>query len=381
MTEAMREELDDEIAISDILVALGQEKKILIGTTLLGICVSVTVALLLPRYYTASTVLLPPQQQSSSAANMLAQLGALGSMAGLAGGVKTPDDMYVSLLQSRSVQNNLIGQLKLKQRYETDSLEIARQTLTKKVSINSDKKSGLITVEATDKDANFAAKIANAHVDALSTLLGRLALTDAQQKRQFLQEQVNKTQNALNTAELKFRQAQTASGLVVSQALAEGGVRESTQLRGQIAAREVQLQTLARFATPNHPDVQRASAELSALRRQLIQIEQGTGTPTNQNANGMEAVQAFRDMKVQETMLQGLIAQLEMARADEARDGPLLQQVDVATTPEKAAQPNRSLVIVLGIMASFMLGLVLAVLNHSRKQSGDTWKRVKAAWR
>lgn len=381
-TATARNEFHDDIAISDILVALGQEKNTLITTTLVGICASVALALLLPRFYTARTVLLPPQQQSSSAASALAQLGAMGgSIAGLAAGAKTPDELYVALLKSRSVQDDLIAKFKLKQRYDTKLLETTRKKLSGNMVIASDKKTGLISVDADDKDPVFAAQLANAHVDSLRKMLGRIALTDAQQKRQFLQEQVSKTQTAQNTAELKFRQAQAASGLVVSQALAEGGVRESAQLRGQIAAREVQLQTLSRFATPNHPDVQRVAAELAALRRQLTNIEQGSGTSSGQNVSGMEAVQAFRDMKVQETMLQGLLAQLELARADEAKEGPLLQQVDVAIAPEKPKKPKRSFVVIVGTIASFVLGLLLVALKLSLKKDGGSWQRVSAAWK
>jgi tyrosine-protein kinase Etk/Wzc len=381
-TATTRNEFQDDITISDILVALGQEKNTLITTTLVGICASLALALLLPRFYTARTVLLPPSQQSSSAASALAQLGAMGGgIAGLAAGVKTPDELYVALLKSRSVQDDLIAKFKLKQRYDTKLLETTRKKLAGNMVIATDKKTGLITVDADDKDPVFAAQLANAHADALRRMLGRIAVTDAQQKRQFLQEQVSKTQTAQNAAELKFRQAQAASGLVVSQALAEGGVRESAQLRGQIAAREVQLQTLSHFATPNHPDVQRVAAELAALRRQLTNIEQGSGTSSGQNASGMEAVQAFRDMKVQETLLQGLIAQLEMARADEAKEGPLLQQVDVAIAPEKPKKPKRSFVVIVGTIASFVLGLLLVALKLSLKKDDDSWRRVRAAWK
>jgi tyrosine-protein kinase Etk/Wzc len=373
---------DDEISLTDILVALGQEKKTLLSVFMLCASLSLAVALLLPRKYVASTVLLPPQQQSSSAASALAQLGALGGMAGSAAGVKSPDEMYIALLKSRSVQDGLIAQFKLKERYGSDTLEQTRKMLGGQINISGDKKSGFITVEATDKEAVFSAQLANAHVGELRKILTRLALTDAQQRRMFFEQQVNKTKAALNNAEFKFRQTQASSGLVVTQALAEAGVKEGALLRGQIAAREVQQQTLARFATPEHPEAQRVSAELSALRRQLADIEQGTGKNTRANANGTQAVQAFRDMKVQEAMLETLIKQLEIARADEAKEGPLLQQVDQATAPERPSKPKRSLVVVVGTMAGLLLGLVAALLNHARKRSngGDAWQRVKAAW-
>jgi uncharacterized protein involved in exopolysaccharide biosynthesis len=380
--EQHADEPDSEISLTDILVALGQEKKTLLGVFILGTCLSLTVALLIPRSYVASTVLLPPQQQNSSAASALAQLGALGGMAGGAAGVKSPDEMYVALLKSRSVQDGLIAQFKLNAPYGMATFEQTRKLLSNQISISSDKKSGFITIEVTAENAVFAAQLANAHVGELRKLLTRLAITDAQQRRLFFEQQVHKTKAALNDAESKFRQAQTTSGLVVTQALAEAGVKEGAQLRGQIAAREVQQQTLARFATPEHPEVQRVSAELSALRRQLTGIEQGTGKTSRVTVNGAQAVQSFRDMKVQEAMLETLIKQLEIARADEAKEGPLLQQVDAAVTPEKPSKPKRSMVVMVGTLTGLMLGLLAALLNHARKQGAGTasWQRVKNAW-
>lgn len=379
-TEAGQKD-DDEISFTDVLVILGQEKKLLLTVFLAVSCLSLAVALLYPRSFVASTMLLPPQQQSSSAAAALAQLGALGGMAGGVAGVKSPDEMYVALLKSRSVQGELIDQFKLKERYGEATLEQTRKELSSRVNISSDKKSGFITIEVSDIEADFSAKLANAHVGELRKLLNRLAITDAQQRRLFFDQQVNKSKAALNAAESKFRLAQSTSGLVVSQALAEAGVKEGAQLRGQIAAREVQQQTLARFATPEHPEVQRVSAELAALRKQLSTIEQGTGKASINHASGTQAVQAFRDMKVQEAMLESLIKQLEMARADEAKEGPLLQQVDVATPPERPSKPKRSTILLIGIMLGILLGFMSALLNHfGRLKGSGSWQRVKAAW-
>lgn len=374
-------EQEVEISIADILVALGQEKKTLAKVFITCTLVSVAAAFLMPRSYVASTVLLPPQQQSNSTAVALAQLGALSGMAGGAAGVKSPDDMYVALLKSRSVRDGLIDQLKLKERYGTSSLESTRKKLSSNIAISSDKKSGFITIEASDKDAAFSAQLANAHVTELRKLLTRLAITDAQQRRLFFEQQVNKTKATLNDAESKFRQAQATSGLVVTQALAEAGVKEGAQLRAQIASREIQQQTLSRFATSEHPEVQRINAELTALRRQLAAIEQGSGKSSRTNANGTLAVQAFRDMKVQEAMLETLIKQLEIARADEAKEGPLLQQVDQATEPERPSNPKRLVVVTMGAMVGLLAGLGAALFNQLRKRStSGTWQRIRAAW-
>ena len=101
------------------------------------------------------------QQQSGSAA----ALAALGSLGGLAGGLgaKSPDELYVALLKSDSVQRALAERFDLKAHYDVDTFETLRKVLPSYIRIASDKKSGLITVEVDDESPKFAADLANAH--------------------------------------------------------------------------------------------------------------------------------------------------------------------------------------------------------------------------
>ena len=373
------EDEENEFSLTEGLIVLGQERKTVAAITAIGLIVTLAIALLVPRDYIASTLVMPPQQQSGLASGALAQLGALSSVAG--GGLKSPEDMYIALLKSRSLQDALVQRLQLQQHYGTESLERTRAKLAKAIEILPNKKSGLITISASDTDASFAAQLANAHVVELRHLMDKIAVTDAQQRRMFFEHQVKKAQDRLSNAELQFRKAQSESGMVVSQALAESGVREGAQLRGQIAAREVQLQTLTQFATSQHPDVQRINAELGALRKQLSQIERGRGSDADLTPHGIKAVQAFRDMKVQEALLETLIKQLELARADEAKEGPLLQQIDMAVPPERPVKPKRSVIMMIGALLTFLATLTWIGLKRYLQIPNEHLEKIRQAWR
>ena len=382
------DDLDDGVSLIELATALGEEKGTVFGWGMGAALLALLVSLLMPNIYTARTVLLPPQQQQSGASAALASLGALAGLAGSAAGIKSPDEMYVAFLGSEAIQNSLIEQLKLRERYEEPKMVDVRKMLKDRVRISSDKKSGLISVEADDRDAEFAARLANLHVSELRILLGRLAVSEAQQRRLFFEQQLRKVQETLAVAELAFRQAKEKSGLQVTQALAEVGVKASAELRGQIAAREVQLQAMSRFATPQNPDVQRVSSELAALRAQLARVEQGSGEggvvslPVRQ-----EAIKAYRDVRVQEAMLEVLVKQYELARVDEAKEGPLLQQVDVAQAPERKSKPKRTVIVLASGLAGLLLGGFVAFLrrflrrSESDPQARQQWTDLRNAWR
>jgi len=377
-------ENDDEISLIDLAIALGEEKKTLFAVPAITTTIAIVVSLLMTPVFTAKTVMLPPQQQQSGAASALASLGALAGLAGGAAGIKSPDEMYVAFMQSESLQNAVIKRLNLQERYDEKTLTDTRRELKEKVKISPDKKSGLITIEADDKDPAFAAQLANTHVEELRNLLSRLAVTDAQQRRVFYEQQIKKVQEELASAEQSFKQAKEKSGMQVTAVLAESGVRASAELRGQIAAREVQLQAMSRFATAQNPDMQRISSELSAMRGQLLKLEQGGGGDVQGSLNQQQAVKSYRDVKVQEAMLEVLIKQYELARVDEAKEGPLLQQVDVATEPERKSKPKRTVVVVTAAVAGLFLGVFIAFVRRALRKiarsSNAQFVVLKQAW-
>lgn len=378
---------DDEISLLDIAIALGEEKKTLFAVPAITTTLALVVSLLMTPIFTAKTVMMPPQQQQSGAASALASLGGLAGLAGAAAGIKSPDEMYIAFMQSESLQNAVIKKLDLQERYHALTLGDARTALKGAVRVNSDKKSGLITIEADDKDPEFAAKLANIHVEELRSLMGRLAVTDAQQRRVFYEQAIAKTQSELAEAEANFRAAKEQSGMLVTAVIAETTVKAGAEMRGQIAAKEVQLAAMSNFATPQNPDLQRIAGELSALRAQLKKLEQGSGGGEKSSPMQQLAVKAYRDIKAREAMMGVLVAQYESARVDEAKEGPLIQQVDVAAAPERKSKPKRAMIVLVSAFAGLFLGVLVAFVRRAVRsaaesvQTSQQMTKLRQAWR
>jgi uncharacterized protein involved in exopolysaccharide biosynthesis len=353
-----------DINLVDLLIALGHEKWVLIGTTVLAAVLGVVVSLTSPHVYTARTTLMPGQQ--SGGGGGLAGLGNLAGLAGLAGlssAVKSSDEMFIAFMRSQSVQSALIEELDLKNRYQAKTLEDARQALDRQVAIAADKKSGLIAVMASDGDPAFAAQLANAQVEQLSRLMSRLAVTEAQQRRLFYEQQIDKTQKTLVDLDVRYRAAQQKTGIQMASSLAESDMQAGVSLRSQIATKEIQLQSLSQFATRQNPEVVLLAGELSVLRGQLQKYERGTGQSTVTAPLQQEALQAFRELKTQEAMLDAFVRQLEVAKIDESKEGPTVQVVDLAIPPEVRAQPQRKKMVIAFAVVGLAIGLVLAILK------------------
>jgi tyrosine-protein kinase Etk/Wzc len=121
---------DDEISLLDLLIVLAERKRIIFAVTTVFAIGAIVVSLLLPPRYTATVTLLPPQQGSSMGAALASQLGNLGGMAALAGGslgLKNPNDMYVAMFKSRTVEDAMVQHFGLMQEYRAKYLSDARK--------------------------------------------------------------------------------------------------------------------------------------------------------------------------------------------------------------------------------------------------------------
>jgi uncharacterized protein involved in exopolysaccharide biosynthesis len=359
-------ETDDAgLSLLDLAIPIAEHWKLVVAGPLVAGLAALGITYAISPTFTARTTFLPPQQQQSTAASALASLGALsGLVAGTAAIVKSPADQYVTLMQSARVADRIIDQFRLMQVYEEKFRSDARRELSKHVRISVGKKDGLIDVEVDDEDPGRAAAIANQHVEELRRLTSQLALTEAQQRRMFFEAELRQTRDRLTDAQQVLQASGFNPGALKAEprAAAEGYAR----LKAEATAAEVRLQTLRKTLADSTPEVQQQQATLAALVRQLSKAEE-----SNQAAGGADYVSKYREFKYQETLLELLARQYEMARLDESREGALIQVVDRAVPPDKRSKPKRVLTALAAVMATFLMLVSFVALQHY-------WRRAAA---
>lgn len=382
---------DEGLNLFEVLTALGEEKWTVLVPTVLGVIAGLVIALTAVPLYTAKTTLLPPQQSQSASSAMLASLGALAGAASAVAAVKAPEELYVALLKSDSVANGMIERFKLRERYNQPTMERTRMRLASNSRVAVDRKSSLISVEIDDVDPAFAAQLANGYAEELRKLMTRLAVTEAQQRRMFFEQQIEKAKNDFSRAELAVKQAQERSGLISIDAQTEATIGTAANLRGQIVAREVELRAMRPYAGPENPELRRLSSELASLRAQLGRIESGSGVTSvpgsaKSDAAALANVRLYRELKFQEAIYSAILQQFQVAKADEAKEAPLLQQVDTAFAPEFKSKPRRSLIVVIATLVGLVAGMALALARNLRRklrqnpETATQWSALASAW-
>ena len=357
-----------EFATLDFLILVGRRKRFILRFTLIATVLVAIITWLIPNKYTAATTVLPPAQSSMSS-NLLSQLGGAGGAGGalayLAGGslgIKNSADMYAALFHSRTVEDAVIERFELMARYRKKTMWDTRRSFEKRSTVVLGAKDGLIRITVEDRDPKLAAAIANGYVEEFHKLSANLAITEASQRRLFFQQQLLEAREKLTTAEEAMKSTQRSTGVLQIDSQARSLIETAAILRGQVVAKEVQIQSMRSFATEDNPELVMAKQQLAALQAQLEKIA-GTGQESGSDfivpkgripEAGMEYLRKLRDVKYYETIYELIAKQFEMAKLDEARQGAVIQVADMAVPPDKKSWPPRLILSILALVLGFM---------------------------
>jgi len=363
---------DQPINLFYPLIVLAKHKKTIIFAPIIAAVFAAGISLLMPNKYTANAQVLPPTSQSTSSA-LLAQVGGgLGGLASGAFGLKNPNDMYIGMLQSRTIQDLLLDRFKLQDVYQKKLKSDARKTLASFSKITGNK-NGFIVIEVEDKDPKLAAALTNAYVDELQSLSKVLAVTEASQRRLFFEKQLLQAKENLSAAEVGLKELQKKTGIIQLAGQAEAVIKSTSELKARIASKEVELGAMKVFATANNPNYLRVEQELIGLRAQLKKMEsglnQGQGdifvSTSEVPEAGLEYIRHVRDVKYYESMFELLAKQFELAKIDEAKQGSIVQVLDSAVVPDKKSSPGRLVIVISVFFVTWFFSVFWAFVKES----------------
>jgi tyrosine-protein kinase Etk/Wzc len=385
---------DREMSLLDILIALAERKRQILAFIMICGVAGLLVSLILPKRYTAIATVLPPQRNSSLGASFAAQLsGSIGAVAALAGGdqsfFKDPNDMYISMFQSRTVEEAMIQRFGLMQEYRQKLLSHARKTFDSNFKVEGDKKDGFLHISVIDKDPKRAAEMANGWIEEFRKLSKTLAIGEAAQRRLFFEQQLEQAKQNLANSEEALKETEQKTGVLEVDSQARALIESAAVLRSQIVAKEVQIQAMRTYATNENSNVVQTQQELDSLRAQLAKLggseddsSAGLIPPKGKvTESGLEYLRKYRDVRYYEAIFEVLARQLELAKLDEAKEGSLIQVVDPAVAPDWKSSPKRALIILAAVFIGIFLGTLTALtgaLLDRLRQDPETGSKLSA---
>ncbi len=345
------EQMDDEINLFDLAITLAKHKKMILGAPLVAAIIATIFSLFSPNIYTADTKILPRQSPSGA----------------VSADIKNPTEVFVEMLKSRMLQNDMIRRFNLQAVYETKTPGTTLQALAAATTVKAGN-DGIIAISVDDKNPQRAALLANGYVDELQRMTQLADVSGASQRRIFYEKQLVQAKQSLGDAEFAVKELQEKNGPIQLNVQAEAFVRASAELKSQIAMKEAELgamRTIRTFAADNNPDYIRIQQLLVGLREQLSMMDAEMVTTAKIPEAGLEYIRKTRDLKYAETICKLLSKQFEMAKIDDAYGSSVVQVLDKAIAPEQKSKPKRSKNILLVAVATGFLAILWAFITEA----------------
>ena len=337
------------------------------------------ITFMLPDIYVARTSILPPEQEALSIAQ---KFKGFIPLSGNMPGSGLTSELWVGVLNSRSVSDAIIERFDLKNRSASKTVEHARKKLKQRVHIERTSED-IISISVEDRDPDSAAQIANAYIQELDRINQAMVMTAGRRARVFLEKRLDEVKSELSKAEEFLRDFQETNRAVKLDEQSKAVIGIISSIKGKLIAKEVELQRLLSFATPYNPKVELLQTEVRQLRENLREMEEGT---TQQNSGlqdifiptvripdlSMQYARLLRDAQVQQTLYDLLVQQYEMARIQEAKDSPTVQVLDLARPPEQSDKPRRMWIVLFATVISGLFSVGGSLLID---YLGKNWRR------
>lgn len=378
--------LGPERSVAHLRILWGN-RKWLFRVGISALLASTIIAFLIRNRYESTARLMPPDNnQSGGIAMAVAALtgNAGSSLSGVASemlGLKSTSDIFVGILSSRTVADDMIQQFDLKRLYHDRRLEDARKDLFDHTTIAVDRKSQIISITVTDHDPKRAAAMGQRYVEDLNRLVAELSTSSARRERIFLEGRLQGVSKDLESAEKDFSQFSSKNTAIDIKEQSRAMVEAAATLQGELIAAESELEGLRQIYADNNVRVRSVQARIAELRRQLEKIGGKSGdvpTPENQQGDsiypsirqlpllGVGYADLYRRTRVEETVFESLTKEYEMAKVEEAKEIPTVKVLDPSNVPDKKSFPPRPLFIFFGVA----LALAVAI----------TWLFAKKSW-
>jgi uncharacterized protein involved in exopolysaccharide biosynthesis len=381
-----------EITLAHFFAILVKWRRRIFRNFVIFAAVSLVIALLLPKWYSSHASLLPPEMESSSGMGLFSLMADLPvNLKSIIGGTgASPSELYMGILRSRNLREEVIKKLDLMSRWKINVMEDALRTLDGLTDIDQTE-DGLIIISTTERSGELAQKMAQAYVEELDRVNRNLRFSTARQTREFIEKRLKETEADLQRTAESLRDFQKKYGVISLEEQTRASIRAAAEIRAQVAVKEVEYEMLRRQFSESHEQIKLLKANIAALEQQLQRVEDGENSSkdvllafSNIPDLGMQYVFLLKDTEVQKAVYKLLAQQYEEARIRETRDTPTVQVLDAPALPQRKSKPKRLYFVLTGVMLSFFVSgfeiIFRSYLDRLKTTAPEDYNRVMEAY-
>jgi len=343
----------------------------LISTLALFLGLSAFVLSLKPQYVSEALLLVAPGS-GTEAAELRAAQGSSG-----------PTDPFLlrsegDVLSSEELCRRVISNLNLSATADFSGTTDIVKAYRARLGVFNDGRSLSFRVSFTAEDANLAAKIANAHVDAY--LSGQAERRASKQKAalRWLQLELERLQSGIRANEAELQAFREQAGPLTRQRGADPDPLDSNieQLRLQLGGANRDLhasqERLAEAERSSGGDAQtnigeaRSSVELAATRVKVIESEIGRLQLQKHGAERLSAELRTREAEVlaKRSVFETVLNRYNTVLAQQGSESADARLISAASVPSKPAFPRTNLFLLVSALASIGVGVGIAFVRE-----------------
>lgn len=362
-------------------------RRFILVTGLVAAVLMAGISLILPKWYTASTTIFPPE--TTPGMSMYSQLleSVSAPLLGQLGSGTAPETIYIDMLKSRTITEQIIDEFNLQEVYGAYPIEVAIKEFHSHCGytllVN-----GLIVMTYEDRDPDRAAAIANRMIDLLDELNADLKMSKASRTRVFISEQLTMRKKELAAAESAYRDFQQSNKALELDEQLRSAMDIIATLTAKAISLETQLSILGEYTSKSSEEYVRKKTEYERVVDQLRRLKQSgdrdedivrSYLPALDDVPrlALEMLRLKRDVEIHSTVYTMLVKEYEKARIEEARDTRTVQVLDHASVPTLRSRPKRKFLVIFGAAIGLGWAAVMALFVTLWREGGEDTR----AWR
>ena len=390
----------EEFSMIALITLFWSRRRFFFWSMMAGLILSVVYAYVTPSRYESTASLMPPDPFVFSGNDTLGLAAGMGTASGQSAaamtgrllGENTMGDLFLAILQSHTVQDDIINRFDLKHIYHAKTNDEARKTLTRNTNAKEEAKSKVISITVTDTDPRRAQAIANAYIDELDHLASRLTTSKAHRERVFLETRLQTLKVELDSASQELGKFSSRSGTLDIENQGRAMIEATAHIQGELIVAKSDLSALQSAYAPENARVRAAQAKVDELENQLRRIG-GVGQQDTASAQPMDSqvypslrelplmgskyLDLSRDVKVLEAVYEILTRDYELAKVQEAKEIPSVKVLDAPDLAENRSFPRRKLIVALWLSIFFAFSALWVYVEASWKATNNDDPRKK----
>lgn len=342
--------------LSQFLLILNARKWIILVTLLITVATTLAVSLMLPKQYTASTTLVLNPKAGNPVTGVVMPIQMMPSYLVTQADIIGSHNVALKVVDNLKLADNPAVQEQFLQ--ATQGKGTARDwlanSLQAKLGAKPSRESSVLEISFTGNDPAFAATIANAFAEAYIQTSLELSVQPAKQTTAWYDLQITQLRQNLEQAQTRLSDYQREKGVVLSDERVDIETARLAELSGQMVAaqsqtydassRQKQLESTAEVV--NNPVVQSLKIQLSQSESRIAELEKKTGRnhPEYQRAEA-QLISLKRDLEAAIRTATKSVA--STASAARQREASLRQAVAAQKATVMALKQQRDEIAVL----------------------------------